>query len=55
MKMFRFKHHGQLPISSKNHPRSKALESVCLSRSSPPTHYDTVSTGEKGMGISISA
>jgi hypothetical protein len=32
MKIFRFKHHGQLPIPSKNYPRSKALEAVCLSR-----------------------
>ena len=32
MKTLRFKHHGHLPILSKNSPRSKAFESVCLLR-----------------------
>ena len=36
MKIFQFKYHRQLPNLSQNDPRSKALESVCLSRSHLP-------------------
>jgi hypothetical protein len=49
MKIFRFKHHGQLPIPSKNYPRSKALESVCLSRFHLPPVAAQSLKGEGGV------
>jgi hypothetical protein len=50
MKTLRFKHHGHLPILSKKTPRSKALESVCLSRSYLPP-IATKSPGGEGFVV----
>jgi hypothetical protein len=48
MKTLRFKYHGRLPVLSKNSPRSKALESVCLFR----FHLPSIATQSlKGGGV----
>jgi len=55
MKILRFKHHGHLPILSKNSPRSKALESVCLFRFHLPPIATQSPRGEGwGEGFRVS-